>query len=432
MNQEDKMSKFTLDWLKSVTQAEFMAEARKIQQGSQELADLNAVLSSEEGKKIASDMLNDPDYVPVSKREPTPEEAEQIAADIATATAQAAEQEAARAAAAVEEATKAAAAAAPKVEERKKIVVDYQATDENGKPIGRPTHIEGWTNEEVVEKLKAAHINAVRYAERVKTNRFKQSAEAVAVIETTQVAKQMKQESEKLAAEAVAEKDPAKMRESVEKSVQAEREARIAEETARQHGKIIADTWMEDHKEDFVPCLASSNIIGEYMKAQNLSLTYENLEKAFEATKTRLPKVEKQPAVEATPVAKVDNPPAATPATPAAAPVLITPPAAEPAVTEPTANPPAVIPTAAAPAPTSTPVAADKSAEAARRPGVNGSVMPGTMSAARPTVQAQPTDTRATLLKEIAKMPAQEYRKKLRDPNYVKKLNAAGIKVVGS
>ena len=51
------------------------------------------------------------------------------------------------------------------------------------------------------------------------------------------------------------------------------------------------------------------------------------------------------------------------------------------------------------------------------------------MSAARPQSQPQlTTTTRAELLKAIAKMPPAEFRKKLRDENYVKQLDAAGIK----
>lgn len=422
MQHEDKMSKFTLDWLQSVTLAEFKAEAGKIGPGSPELAELNALLSSEEGRKIASEMLNDPDYTPVSKRQPSPEEAAQIAADEALAAQQAAVQEATRAA--VVAAEEAAKVAPPVVEEKKKIVIEYQATDEDGKPIGRPTHIEGWSNDEVIEKLKNAHVNAVRYAERVKSNRFKQSAAAVQAVETSAAVRQAKEESAKLAEQAVQEKDPAKMREAVQKSIQAEREAKIAEETIKQHCAIIAETWMDDHKEDFVPCLASSEILGEYLKANNLQLTYDNLEKAFQATKTRLPKVEKQPAVEVTPVAAVPNPPAAAPAASVTLVAPIAPPvtsAAEPVSATP------VTPQPQATAPTTTPAAATI-APPARRPGVNGSLPPGSMSAARPTEVAQPTNTRADLLKAIAKMKPEEYRRKLRDANYVKQLEAAGIK----
>ena len=251
------MSKFTLDWLKSVTITEFKQQAGRIAPASQDLADLNEVLTSDEGKKIAYEMLNDPDYIPISKRTPSPEEAAQIAADEAFAAQQAAEAAAAAAVAATPP------PAVVPLEEKKKIVVDYQATDEDGRPIGRPTHIEGWTWEEVSKKQQDAHVNAVRYAERVKSNRVKQSAATTQFIEGSSAAKVARNESNKLAEEAVNEKDPAKMQEAVKKSVQAEREAQIAEEAARAHGRIIADTWMTDHEEEFALSVEYFDIFGD-------------------------------------------------------------------------------------------------------------------------------------------------------------------------
>jgi hypothetical protein len=412
-----------LAWLESAT-LEDLKSAMRI---PTQLAAVNALLQTPEGKAIASEMLNDPDYVPKSQRTPTPEEAAQIAADNALAEQQAAEA-AALAAAAVPEPTpvpEPVVAPAP-VEEKKKIVVDYQASDEDGRPIGRPTHIEGWSWEEVSKKQQDAHVNAVRYAERIKSNRLKQSAAAMQSVELSATAKQLHEESAKLSEQAVTEKDPAKMQEAVKKSVQAEKEAQIAQEAAVAHGKIVADTWMSDHTEDFVPSIASSKIIGDWLQANKLELSYENLEKAFEATKHQLPKPERQAAVEATPAASVPNAPAAAPAAPAApAPSIPAPVAPAAAVTPSPAAVPAPQPAPTAPAPT--PAAAPIAQPAARRPGVNGSLPPGTMSAARPVAQQQPTSTRADLLKEIRSMSPEQFRKKKRDPEYASRLVAAGI-----
>lgn len=420
------MSKFTLDWLKSVTIAEFKQQAGRIAPASQDLADLNEVLTSEEGKKIAYEMLNDPDYVPISKRVPTPEEAEQIAADEALAAQQAAEAEAIAAATAAEVAA-ATPPPPPPPEEKKKIVVEYQATDEDGRAIGRPTHIEGWSWEEVSKKQQDAHINAVRYAERVKSNRVKQSAATTQFIEGSSAAKVARSESAKLAEEAVNEKDPAKMQEAVKKSVQAEREAQIAEEAAKAHGRIIADTWMTDHEEDFAPIIANSNILGDWLKANSLPLTYDNLDKAFAACKHQIQKPERRVVSEPVPVASVENPPTAA----AVAPAAPAPPIAAPAATTSVTPSTTAVPASSQPAPTAPvppPAAAPIAQPAARRPGVNGGIQPGTMSAARPVAQPQPsTTTRAELLKAIKVMTPEQFRKKLRDANYVKQLEAAGI-----
>ncbi len=416
------MNTFTLEWLQQATLAEFKQKAGRIAPGSQELADLNALLISPEGRKIAYEMVNDPDYIPVSKRVPTPEEAEQIAVDQALADQQAVE-------AAAQVAAQAIVSPPSPPEERKKIVVDYQATDEEGRPIGRPTHIEGWSWEEVSQKQRDAHINAVRYAERVKNNRFKQSAAALQSVEQTAVARQLHEESEKLTAEAVNEKDPAKLQEAVKKSVQAEREAKIAEDAAKAHARIVADTWMEDHKEDFAPIMANSNIIGEWLQKQNppLAFTYENLERAYEACKNQIVKPERRAISEPVPVTPVANPPAVATVAPAAtAPPIAAPEAEVPVTPSIPAVPASSQPVPTAPAPT--PAVAAQSAPPARRPGVNGSLPPGAMSAARPAAQQQPTTTtRAELVKAAKAMSPEQFRKKLRDPNYVKQLDAAGI-----
>lgn len=120
--------------------------------GPEVLGEVNALLQTPEGKKIASEMLNDPDYVPKSRRQPTPEEAAQVAADTARAEA-----EAAAAAAVVVpvpvpvvpsyEAEDAALRKEGITVQRDaqgaitRIVQDYQVLGENDHPIGRPTHL---------------------------------------------------------------------------------------------------------------------------------------------------------------------------------------------------------------------------------------------------------------------------------------------------
>ena len=89
-----------MNWLESATLADFKAVLQMAKFHPNKLAEVNALLATEEGKAIASEMLNDPDYVPKSRQAtPTPEEAAQIAADLAIANQQEAEAAAAAAAA---------------------------------------------------------------------------------------------------------------------------------------------------------------------------------------------------------------------------------------------------------------------------------------------------------------------------------------------
>ena len=440
------VEQINLDWLKSADLEELKNAMRS---GGTVLGAVNALLQTPEGKKIAYEMMNDPDYIPFSKRTPDPDESAQIAADEAEAARQAAEVEANRqadelAAASTETPiTETPTIEVPPVEEKKKYVIDYQVMDpDTGRPIGRATHFETFGTEVealrvFVEKLKQAHINAVQYAERIKTNRFKQSAASLEATERSVAANAAQAESDRLAAEAAKEQDPTKMQEAVKKATAAQRDADIARKAVLEHGRIIGQTWMEDHKHDFLPCDASTSILGKYLKDNNLILSYDNLEKAFAAVKHQLPPVptdgQQGAATEVTTSAvTVDNSQPTAAAAPAAPAPSIPAPAAPAAApeTQPS-QPPVSASTTAAPAQVSTP-AAPNQAPAARKPAVNGGLQPGQLSAQRPgastTTQQDPAQTKAQLLREIGKMSPEIYRKKLTtDKNFRAKLVAAGI-----
>ena len=308
-----------------------------------------------------------------------------------------------------------------------KIVVDYQVTDEqSGKPIGRPTHIEGWTTEEVIEKLKSAHINAVRYAERLKkkADAFDQAARA------TEVATKAKIAAEEATAQAKSAQDPAKFNEAVDKHSAAQREKEAADKATAQYYSILIESWMDDHKEDYVPCEASSSLLNDWLLANNKPITYDNLEAAFQATKRNQP-VPQRRAVQA-PAEQENNPPAAAAVAPVAQAAPIVQPAAAAAVPTSTATPSATPPAAA----TASETTSGKAAQSAppRRLGVNGGLQPGTTRAPRPLPQPQtPQKTeRSAILKEIAKMDPSQYRKLVAtSEEFRNRLKAAGIQDAG-
>jgi hypothetical protein len=436
-------------WLRSATLADL--KAVMLDPVTREQA--NNLLRTSEGAKIASEMLNDPDYVPVSKRAPEGEEAAAIAADEARAAEQAAVDAAAAAAPLVPptlptpppapappsyEAEDAEAREAGVVVTRDaqghiaKLVQNYQVTDEaTGSPIGRPTHLEAKSWPEMVSKQKTAHLNAVRFAERTKRNQNKSRELIAQTQEAQQTAAKARQEADEATQAIVKEKDPVKVAEAINKVTKADREQQIADQAAVERGKVIGRIWMADHADDFYACDANSNLIGGWLKENNLVLSYENLDKAFEATRQRLAPVvsNPQPAIE-TPAAPAPNVPAPAPVAPVAVPPSIPAPAAPAA--EPV--PPAAVPPPqpAVPAPAPTPAAAPIAQPPARRPGVNGSLVPGASSAARPTVVALPKETvRAELLKVIQGMKPEEYRLKLRtSKEFRAQHEAAGIPVL--
>ncbi len=429
-------------WLETATLPDLMAVLQMAKINPQKLAEVNALLATPEGKELANDMLNDPDYVPKSMRQPSAEEAAQIAADTQLAEQQAAED----AAAAAEDAAAAAAAAAvappvvepvvPVVEAPKPVrnVLEYQVTDDNGQPIGRATHIEYSSEEELITKMRNAHENAMRYAERMKRAQHNQRESGKLAAETQQAqtqATQAKAEAEAATQVVVTEKDPVKIAEAVKKITAAERSQQIAHETARRTGELIGTIWMADHKQDYLPCKANSDVIGQWLKDNQRAFTYENLEEAFAATEHRLAKPVAQAPVEV-PAAPVANPPAVAPVVPAAQVAPIVQPAPVAPVTLSTATPPVSTPPVAI-APEPSPAAAPIAQPAARRPGVNGSLPPGTLTAARPTVvQQSQAATKEELLRVIDKMSPEQYRQKLKTSKQFRdQLEAAGIPVAG-
>lgn len=320
------------------------------------------------------------------------------------------------------EAAEAAAAAKPK-----KFVREYQVRDDKGNALGRPTHLEASTMEELLDKMQLAHENATRFAHRMKNVTLK-PAPAPKVLsddEITAIAKQ-----------SIEDGDPTKATENIRVAVEqkandrlsaiAQEKAKAEELTLQLNGKIIAYEFMQKHVNDFNPCEANSLVIGEYLDEHNLQFTLDNLEAAFadlSRQENKLAPVIRQE----TSVAVASNPPAAAATT-------VPPSAAIPAVTtEPvvdstpvTAPPAASQPAAAATA--STPATATNQ-PAARRPGVNGSLPPGSLSAERPAGQSQ-TLGRKELLKVMKDMDPEILRKKLKtDAKFVEQLHAAGIRL---
>lgn len=251
------------------------------------------------------------------------------------------------------------AAAVPVVP--KKIVVDYQVTDEEGNPIGRPTHLEAATWEEMHVKQKEAHIQATRAFHRLKKQKvsFKEPQAPAPPVELSDAEmlsaiRDIKSEDPKTALAAVR-----KINQVEAARVKAEADAEVAKTNELARQERVSFTFLKNHLHDFNNCEANVNLIKGYFEEQQLAWTVDNLEIAFHALESELAPVVKP----VTPAAAVVNPPPAVvpPTTVAAQPVVapvVTPPAPTPVVV----NPPAADP----------------------RPGVNGGLVPGQNSAPRP------------------------------------------------
>jgi hypothetical protein len=213
-----------------------------------------------------------------------------------------------------------------------------------------------------------------------------------------------------------------------------QKELELQQQRDFQTGVKIGNDFVMRHLYDFNPCKANMVALGEYLKEHGLDFTLDNLEVALVDLQEQGDKlapvpnraeahrpVEQTPNTPATTAApKVDAPAALPPAPPAAATQAAT---AQPTV-DTTASQPAVAATV------TTPVATQPNAATpTRRPGVNGSLPPGSMSAHRPEA-VDPAQARKEFMRELKNMDAQVIKQKLKnDPQFVKQLQTYGIRI---
>jgi hypothetical protein len=263
------------------------------------------------------------------------------------------------------------------------IVMNYQARDEAGNPIGRPTYLKAKTWFDLTVQQRAAHENAVRFAERVKKQKATikkddpNAPKQLSETELVQLQEELKGENRDKAAEAAQ-----KIREhDAQKAIKDALEAKASFE------------FLSSHLQDYNHCEANNKLLAEFVRGNNLEWTKENLEVALTALESQLaPKEEFIRTEQLAPTA---------PANPASvAPVTVVPPPAT--VTQPAQQ-----------------VAQNTTTLPAPRPGVNSGIVPGQTSAQRPSGQP-----RGLTKDDIRKMPREEYRRRLKDPKFEALVNA--------
>lgn len=313
--------------------------------------------------------------------------------------------------------------------ERKRIVREYQVRDEEGNPIGRPTHLEAWTTDEMYEKMQTAHENATRAFHRLKKQKLQFKEQEQNRLLTPA-------EIKAAATKALEAKDPEEAEKVVRSIIDAdfkEKEIKLQQDRDFQNGVAIGNTFIRRHMKDFNPCEANQKALGEYLRTHGLDFTLDNIEAAFiDLTEQGEILAPADNVVAPRPVEQATNTPATTVAPPTVAPAELPPApsaaATPPAVAQPTAVPetsqPAVAATVTTPVVTPT-----NSAPSTRRPGVNGSLAPGTMSANRPSA-VDPAQARREFMRELKDMNPEVMKKKLKtDPQFVKQLNSYGIRI---
>ena len=317
-----------------------------------------------------------------------------------------------------------------------KIVKEYQVRDEEGNPIGRPTHLEADSWEEMSEKQQAAHENAVRYAERMKKRAALRPTPAVPQAPIPILSDEQRKAFE---AEAQTEGPKAEIAKSKLEIDDANKE-RLQARQINEQAKIERESILFiNANKDFYPCTGNAKIMSEYLHAEGLEWNAGNLEIAYEKLASKLtshPVEDVAPVVPANPapVVSTPQPAAATPAAPAVVPAVEnipqTPPANNsPAVaasvvaTETPAKAESVVPT---PSETPAPPAVNPPAPVKRSA---SGIEPGSLHGARrqttPVESAQKSVSE--IKREIARMPLDVFKKNLRNPKFREMLKSAGI-----
>ena len=361
-------------------------------------------LSTEELKKIVADpdklsevnaMLAEPSepvdpVAPVADPPtPTPDDAAKIEAD--RVAAEAAELEADKTAAklAEQEAYKAAGLTVEtdSAGNITKIIKTYQARDESGNPIGRPTYLEAKNWAELSVKQQNAHEHAVRFGERVKKQQITKKADVAPVqtlsdAELQKLQDELKSEDRDVAAKAaeqVRRNDETKKFAEADKAIEGARQAKVSY------------AFLTKHVNDYNNCQANNKLLSDYIHDNKLEWTEDNLEAALIAVESQLAEKEQPaPVVPANPV----------PVTPA-----------------PVVPPPATVATPVPPAVPNNP------APPAARPGVNGGLIPGDQSAPRPSSQPK-----GLTKEDVQKMSREEFRRRMKDPKFQAEVNALKIR----
>jgi hypothetical protein len=366
-------------------------ELKKIVSDPTRLAEANSILDGSTSEVVAP-IVPDP-VVPDDEAARLAAEAAEVAKAAQIAEAEKAQAEAATVAAkqAEQDAYKAAGVtvetdAAGNI---LKIVKTYQARDESGNPIGRPTYLEAKSWLELSVKQQNAHEHAVRFGERVKKQVGKvtpkkedpNAPKPLSEQELLQLQEDLKSEDRdkaSKAAEAVRRNDDVKTVADASKAI----------EDARQAKESYA--FLSSHVTDFNRCEANNKMLSDYIRDNQLEWTADNLEAAFLALGSQL-----------TPKEPVQPPAPVIPA-PVASAAVVTPPAAAATTAPPTTQIPAP------PAP---------------RPGVNAGIVPGENSGSRPVTQPK-----GLTKQDVKNMSREEYKRRLKDPKFVAEVNALRIR----
>lgn len=305
-----------------------------------------------------------------------------------------------------------------------KLVQEYQVRDEDGTPIGRPTHLEAKNTLELMGKQRKAHEEAVRFGYRMKQQKLKFKSDVPKPLLSAETIQEA-------ARQALAEQDPAKATEVVNEIFRNDYEKKSRElehRKAEEDGRAMALTFQQRHLYDYYDCDANKKAMIDYFAANSdIELSVEALEVAFLDLQNQNKLVPVPNRTSQTRVVPAANP--AVPASTETSAAVIPAPPVVPVETATAVNAETPSSQTVSPATVTTPATAANVTPPARRPAVNGGVAPGSLSAQRPSGQALP-QTRKEFLKYVMSLEPKVISHKLKtDPQFVAGFKRHGIAI---
>ena len=163
-------------------------------------------------------------------------------------------------------------------------VLEYQAKDDAGNPIGRPTRIVYHNQEELIEKMQQAHTESVRALAR-QNKAFDELRKAKLTRKPVEPSiKKLTDVEKKQAVAGIA--NPTTAEDSVRKlsgieSLE-ERLTKAELKTKRAEYEAAGWKWMQKHPE-YYRCKANSDALDKFLRENDLEYTVGNLDIAFDS-----------------------------------------------------------------------------------------------------------------------------------------------------
>jgi hypothetical protein len=194
-----------------------------------------------------------------------------------------------------------------------KWVYEFQPTDENEKPIGRPVRVLGDTQKECFANFQKAYNEAVRGIHKLKTGTAKPDLTNAQKRGSDREVKPREWTADEAFQAHTELLNPQTMRKTIRKAMEDEIGAPIEEmrdsisRTRRIDQEFANRAFLEAHADDYFPCLENGKALVAWLRENNLAHTVENLDTAFSYLKDSLiqrpqeANTQQQPRTEANP-----------------------------------------------------------------------------------------------------------------------------------